>query len=520
MAVSQKEKITRYTGVVSVATLISRILGFARDMVIALLFGAHGSTDSFFVAFGVPNLLRGLFAEGGLSAAFVPVYSEYINNDSSEEAKRFADSTFTLLVIVLAVVSMAGIFMAPWFIRILVPGFGSLPGKVQLTVSLTQVLFPFIFFIGLASLATGILNTKGHFFWPALSPAFLNVGMISCAVLFYLRFGVPIFALAAGALLGGALQFAVQVPSMVSRGVAPRFSLNLRHPGMGKVMKLMMPALLGLGVDQINALVDRWIASWLPEGSVSYLYYANRLVQFPLGVFGIAIAMAILPVLAEHAARKEIDELKASFLFGTKLTIFIMVPSAAGLMVLKAPIVNILFQRGAFSPEAALGTSTALFYYSIGLFAYAGAKVAASGFYSLQDTKTPFIIGVYALIINVVFNLLLMGPMKHNGLALATSISSIFNFLALLILWFKRVGDEGGAREVARSALRSLLASAVLGLVAWLLYRGMFHAASPLLIKVGVLVVCMAAGGVVYFVINRLWMSEELVQLLKLLRRA
>ena len=266
---SQEDKITRSTGVVGGATLISRILGFVRDMIIAQLFGAHGSTDAFFVAFGVPNMLRRIFAEGGLSSSFVPVYSEYINKEGTEEAGRFADSMATTLAAVLALVSVAGVILAPWFVKVLVPGFAGVPGKIELTVFLTRMLFPFIFFVGLASLSTGILNTRGHFFWPAVSPAFLNVAMISCALLLHFRFGVPILALAAGALLGGLLQLVVQVPPMLSRGVAPRLTLKrVRHPGLGRVLGLMVPALLGLGVNQINLLVDRWIASWLPEGTV------------------------------------------------------------------------------------------------------------------------------------------------------------------------------------------------------------------------------------------------------------
>ncbi len=516
---SQEDKITRSTGVVGGATLISRILGFVRDMIIAQLFGAHGSTDAFFVAFGVPNMLRRIFAEGGLSSSFVPVYSEYINKEGKEEAGRFADSMATTLAAVLALVSVAGVILAPWFVKVLVPGFAGVPGKIELTVSLTRMLFPFIFFVGLASLSTGILTTRGHFFWPAVSPAFLNVAMISCALLLHFRFGVPILALAAGALLGGLLQLVVQVPPMLSRGVAPRLTLKrVRHPGLGRVLGLMVPALLGLGVNQINLLVDRWIASWLPEGSVSFRYYANRLVQFPLGVFGIAIAVAILPVLSEQAARKELDELRSSLLFGMRLAVFIMVPSSVGLMVLNTPIVNVLFQRGAFGPYAAYATATALFYYSLGLFAFAGVKITASGFYSMQDTKTPFKVAIYALIINVILNLLLMGPMKHNGLALATSISSMFNFFVLLIILFRRLGTQGG-RELARSVYRSLIASGGLALVVWALYNSMFDSMAPLLLRIGVLVVCIAGGAVVYLAVNRLWKSEELTQLLKLVRR-
>jgi len=516
---SQKENITRASGVVGGATFISRIMGFIRDMTIAQLFGAHTSTDAFFVAFGVPNLLRRVFAEGGLSSSFVPVYSEYINRGDLEEARRFADSIFTLLVIVLAIVSAAGVLLAPWLIKVLVPGFAGAPGKVELTIFLTRVLFPYIFLVGLAALATGILNTRGHFFWPAVSPAFFNAAVISCALLLHFRFGVPILALAIGALMGGVLQFAVQFPPMAVRRVAPRLSLNLRHEGLGRVMRLMGPALLGLGVNQVNVLVDRWIASWLPQGSVSYLYYANRLVQFPLGVFGIAIAVAILPVLSGHAARREMDELKTSLLFGTKLTMFIMIPSALMLMVLKTPMINVLFQRGAFGPEATLATSSALFYYSIGLFAFGGVKIAATGFYSMQDTKTPFVIAIYALIINVVLNIILMGPMRHNGLALATSISSMFNFFALLIIFYRRVGDYG-SRQLALSVARSLLASVVVALAVWILYKKLFYVDSPLLMRAGALAVCLGAGGIIYFVINRLCMSEEMEHLLKLVRRA
>jgi putative peptidoglycan lipid II flippase len=281
----------------------------------------------------------------------------------------------------------------------------------------------------------------------------------------------------------------------------------------------MLPALMGLGVNQINILVDRWIASWLPEGSISYLYYANRLVQFPLGVFGIAIAVVILPVLSGHAARNEMDDLKNTLLFGIKLGMFIMIPASLGLIVLRWPLVNVLFQRGVFDKTATVATSSALLYYSIGLFAFAGAKITGTGLYSLQDTKTPFIISIYTLIINIILNLVLMGPMKHNGLALATSISAIFNFLALMLVIYKRLGAFGRLELVISSA-KGLSASLLMAAVIGAIYLSLFSPASPLSARAGVLALCVVSGGAIYFAINRLWKSEEMNQLLKLVRRA
>jgi putative peptidoglycan lipid II flippase len=465
---SETTRITKAAGIVSVATLLSRVLGLVRDIVIAAFFGAGPAADAFFVAFRIPNLLRRLFAEGSLTISFIPVFAEYLLKRGRDEAFALARSSWWILTMTLAVVSVLGVFFSPLIVKIIAPGFISSPDKFDLTVLLTRIMFPYIFFIGLVALAMGILNTLGHFAAPACSPALLSVAMVSSVLLISPHLEKPVLGLAVGVIIGGGLQLTLQIPFMIRKGFRLFVRGPLYHAAIKRIALLMTPAVFGAAVYQINILVGTLLATLLPEGSVSYLYYADRMVQFPLGVFAIALATAVLPSLSRQAAVNDMEGLRSSFSYTLRLVFFITIPAMTGLIILREPIISLLFQRGAFDAAASRLTAEAVLYYAVGLWAFSGVRIVVSVFYSLQDTKTPVKTAVVSLLVNIVLSILLMGPMRHGGLALATSIASAVN-LTLLILALRRrlgrIGARGILESVFRSAACAVAMGAIIGLV-------------------------------------------------------
>ena len=437
---SENVKVTKAAGVVGMATLSSRILGFVRDMVVAVFFGAGVYSDAFIAAFRIPNLLRRLFAEGSLSIAFVPVFTDCLNADGKEEAFDMARSAMRLLSVLLTGITLAGIFFSPQIVHAIAYGFTDNPEQYELTVLLTRIMFPYVICICLVALSMGILNALGHFAAPALAPVFLNLAMIAfvCTASFFSSKSEDrIVALAVGVVAGGVLQLALQVPFLIQKGFRFWQKAPFFHPGLKKIGQMLLPAVFGAGVYQVNMLVSTFLASLLPEGSISTLYYADRLVQFPLGIFAISIATAILPSLSRQAAADDIDGLKDTFSFGLKLVFYIMLPSMAGLIILREPIISLLFQRGAFDTEAVHMTATALLFYSAGLWAFAAVRIVIPVFYAFKDTKTPVRMAMISIVANIFFSVILMGPMAHGGLALATSLSSIVNLG--LLFWALRM---------------------------------------------------------------------------------
>ncbi|MDO9565142.1 MAG: murein biosynthesis integral membrane protein MurJ [Candidatus Desulfaltia sp.] len=461
---SENTRVTKAAGVVGAATLLSRLFGFIRDVVIAWFLGAGLSSDAFFVAFRIPNLLRRLFAEGSLSIAFIPVFTEYLTVKGREEAFKLARAAIWLLSMILAIVAVFGILLSPVIIKIIAPGFIDSPEKFSMTVNLTRIMFPYIFFIGLVALSMGILNSLGHFAAPALAPVFLNIAMI-CSVFFISpHMTDPVTGLAIGVLIGGVLQLAFQIPFLIKKGLYFWQRVKIFHPGLKKIGLLMLPTVFGAAVYQINILVGTLLASLLPEGSVSYLYYADRLVQFPLGIFAIAAATAILPSISRQAASRDLEAVKTTFSHAMKLVLFITIPSMVGLIILREPIVALLFKRGVFDSEATRLTAYALLYYGIGLWAFSGVRIVVSTFYALQDTKTPVRIAVISIIANIVLGIILMWPLAHGGLALATSLASMLNFGLLVRALRIKLGPLG-LRSIAESACKSLLCAAIMGVI-------------------------------------------------------
>jgi len=462
--------VVRAMGSIGLATLTSRILGFVRDVVVARAFGAGLLTDAFFVAFRIPNLFRRLLAEGALSTAFIPVFTDYLATRPRAEFNRMLRAVAGGLLLTLCAVSAVGALLAPWLVAVMAPGFSAVPEQLRLATALTRLMFPYLVVVGMAALAMGVLNAHRHFFTPALGPAVLNVGMIAAVFLLAPRLPVPVEALAVGVLLGGLGQFAIQLPEVHAAGASLRPSGEFSHPALRRIARLLGPTVFGLAAVQLNVFVNTFLASLLPGGSISFLYYADRVVEFPLGVFGIAVASASLPVMAEQAARRDVSGLGETVNFALRLSCFVAVPASVGLWLLRQPITRVLFERGRFGPEETQATAWALGFYALGLTAFAAVRIAAQAFYALGDTRTPVKAGIAAVALNVAAALALMGPLRHGGLALAASASAAANLAILLWLLRQRLGALGG-RRIMRSLGRVAAATAVMaawcGLLLW-----------------------------------------------------
>ena len=429
----------RILATVSSLTMVSRILGYVRDFFIARLFGAGLATDAFFVAFRIPNLLRRLFAEGSFSQAFVPVLSEYKTRHTSAETRTLVDAISTVLFIALVAASAIGVVAAPLIGTVFAPGWlHAEPEKFALTVTMLRITFPYIAFISLVALAAGILNTWNRFGVPAITPALLNVAFIVGAAFFADFFDPPVLVLAWSVFVGGVLQLAFQVPFLVRLGVMPRWRLDWRHPGVQRVLKLMLPALFGVSVSQISLLINTIFASFLISGSVSWLYYADRLMELPAGVLGVALGTILLPSLSKYHASANHAEYGRLLDWGLRLTILLAVPAAAALAVLALPFVATLFKYGAFNSNDAWMTRNALAAYSLGLVGMILVKILAPGFYARQNIATPVKIGIVTLLATQLMNLVFVGPLKHAGLALAIGLGACLNALLLYILLRKQ----------------------------------------------------------------------------------
>lgn len=517
---SEKEEIVAATGIVGTATLLSRILGYLRDMVIAYFFGAGMATDAFFVAFRIPNTLRRLFGEGSLTVSFIPVFLEYLHHKEEKDWEDLVNGVSTLLTIVLAGLSVLGIIFSPWVIRVLAPGFLD-PEQFRLTVLMTRLVFPYLFFIGLVALSMGVLNALGHFAAPALAPALLNISMIGCAFLLFQRFSPPIMALAFGVLVGGVAQLLFQIPFLVQKGV--RFRPNFRfgsNPGIKRIGTLMIPAVVGTAVAQINIFVSQILASFLMKGSISFLYYAYRLIEFPLGIFVVALGTAALPSFSRLVVQDRFGEFTDAIGFGLRMVFFLAIPATVGLIVLRVPIVCLLFQRGEFDFLATLLTSQALLYYAVGLWAIAGVRIVAPAFFALQDMRSPVKVAILALVCNILFGLILMVPLKHSGLALANSLSAILNFLLLVGCLTRRVRaiDWTG---IYRSLAKVSLASVMMGVIVyWVSHFGKWsESAGPDLFNGVVLGLSVLAGVLVFVCTSLLIKTEEALFLFSIIKR-
>lgn len=423
--------------VFSIMTFLSRILGFVRDMVAAAIFGASPGYDAFILSFRIPNLMRRLFAEGAFSQAFVPVLSEYQTDKSPEEVKTFVNHICGNLAMILAIVTCIGIVAAPFIIYLFAPGFDSAGPRHDMATSMLRLTFPYIFFISLTAMCGGILNTHGKFAVPAFTPVLLNISMIIASCFFAPYMAQPEMALAWGVLLAGVSQLLFQVPFLLRMGIMPRPSINWRDPAVRKVLILMPPAIFGAAISQITLLVDSLFASFLVSGSISWLYYADRLMEFPLGIIGVGLATVILPTLSRHHAKGSKHEFEKTLDWGVRCTILIGVPAMLGLFFLAGPLVATLFQSGKFTDHDVLMTQQCLMAYALAVIGIMLAKIFSSAFYATRNIKTPVKISIVILGVNVLLNAVLITKFAHIGLAMATSLTSLINAALLFHKWRK-----------------------------------------------------------------------------------
>ena len=516
---SEKRNIARAAGILGSATMLSRIMGMLREMVVARLFGAGLASDAFVAAFQIPNMLRRFFAEGALTSAFVPTFSQTLTQRGEEEARELANTCFTLLTIIMAAVTLAGILFSPWVVGLMFPGFKAVPGKLELTVQLNRIMFPYIFFISLVALCMGILNTLRHFFTPAISTVFLNICMILAALLLRGFFEIPITALAVGVLIGGCVQLFMQLPVSWKMGFPFRFRFDFSNPEVRRIALIMLPATFGVGVYYLNITVGAILASLLPQGSVSYLYYAQRMFEFPQGIFTVSVAQAVLPSMSRQAADGDMTGMKESLAFGLRLTLFITIPAMAGLMICTTPIFSLLFMGGKFDFAMATNAAQALFYYSLGLSFVALTRVLAPAFFALKDTKTPVWTAFVAFLLNVIFSLLLMKPLLHGGLALASTLSALFNML--LLIWFlrRKIGPFGG-RLIIISGIKALVASLPMAVAVFYICRlADWSLYGHKLTKMLVLGSAITIGLLMYVGVARLLRSDEALEVFAIVRK-
>ena len=518
----ESRQIARSAGLVGLLTLASRVLGLVRDAFVAAVFSKR-STDAFFIAFTIPNVLRRLLAEGSLTVAFIPVFTEYRQHRGDDEARAMLANMLGVAMVMLALVIAVGIPAAPWVVRLFAYGFTADPQKFDLTVLLTRIMFFFLWPVGLTALAMGVLNTMRHFAAPALAPLVLNVfiiGSVLAGTGVAVKAGLPpIAALSCGVVLGGLGQVLLQIPFLVRRQMMVRPRLGFTDPGVLRVGKLMLPSVFGLAIYEINVILARLFASFLPEGSPSYIYYAQRLIEFPMGIFAVAMATVAMPNLSSYASSGQTEKLKETYRYALSMVFFIILPASAGLCALAVPLTSVLFQRGQFSHEMATHTAVTLLGFIGGLWAGAGVRQTVPVFYALQDTKTPVKVALVALVAYIATALLLFRRLETLGLALAVASASVVNFTVLIILLRRRLGLLG-LRKVAVSVFKSAAASVACGVGAWLTARpGEWTQGGTAAANYGLLLLAVGVGVVIYLVLCKVLRIPELGHLLRAIRR-
>ncbi|MEW6217929.1 MAG: murein biosynthesis integral membrane protein MurJ [Thermodesulfobacteriota bacterium] len=515
-------RITRSAGVVGIAVLASRLLGLVREQVFASLFGAGYAYDAFVVAFRIPNLLRDLFAEGALSSAFVTVFADSSRNRGEAATWRLANNVLVAVALLLVLITGLGMLAARPLVLALAPDFAAVADKVSLTSRLARIMMPFLISISLAAVVMGILNSRGRFFVPALASSFFNLGSVlvgvGCAALMPALGQPAIAGMAVGTLAGGLLQLGVQLPSLARCGFPWQPLLDLADPGLRRVFRLMLPAVVGLSATQLNIFINTNFAASCAEGSVSWLNYAFRLVQFPIGLFGVALAVATLPVVAHHAAARDFASLKSSLVSSLTVGLCLTVPATVGLMTLAEPVVRVIFQHGAFTAADTAMTTQALRLYCLGLFAYAAVKTIVPVFYALDDTRFPVLGSFLAVAANITINLVLIERLQHRSVALATSGAMTLNCLFLCLVLTRKLGGLGwgylgrGLAKIATAA----------GLMAgWLAVAFSWWgpaAGQGLLAEILFLILAIASAGLVYGVTLYLLGLAELTLLADRLR--
>ena len=469
--VTHKRQILKSASIISIITVVSRILGYVRDQRLTLLLGTSGIADSFVLAYRIPNVLRRLVGEGSMTASFIPVFTDYMRNRTKEETWAFANRLFWTFSVILSALAVLGVIFSPLFVR-----FFSMFGKNQVqleAIYLNRLMFPYILFIGMAAMAMAILNCFHIFGLPAATPILLNISFIGFSVAaVWKHFSSPAAALAVGVLVGGIFQFFLQVPQLVKRGMNFQFAVSFADPGVRRVARLMVPGFVGIGIAQINLLVDTIFANAkvMPEGSLVSLYVADRVTELVLGGYAIAVATAILPMMSHQAAAGDHEGMKKTFLFALRIVSFITIPAAVGLVILREPIVQVLFQHGRFVAESTRLTARALLYYAMGLPAFAAVKLIVPAFYSTQDTRTPVRVAVISMFANVLLNVVFLfyffAKLKNGGPALASALAGYLNVFVLFVIFRLRFGRLGTG-DIAASLAKIAVCASAMGVVCW-----------------------------------------------------
>jgi putative peptidoglycan lipid II flippase len=471
-ALSEKKQILKSASIISLVTVASRVLGYLRDQRITLLLGTTLSADSFVLAYRIPNLFRRLVGEGSMTASFIPVFTTYMREKSKEEVWDFANRLFWTLALVIAIITVLGMVFSPAVVHTFTAS-SSRGVRWDEAITLNRIIFPYLFFIGLAALAMSVLNCFHIFGLPAATPVFLNLAIILFSIgAVWHYFKDPAVSLAVGVLVGGALQFLIQVPLLVRKGMKFNFGISFSHPGIRSVARLMVPRFFGIGIGQINFFVDTYFAtaSRMPEGSLAALYVSDRVMELVLGGYAIAVATAILPMMSHQAAANDYAALKKTLSFSVRIVAFITVPAAIGLMIMREPIIRVLFQHGQFVAASTRLTARALLYYAVGLPALASVKLIVPAYYSTRDTKTPVIVASISLVINILLNIIflkfLFARVQNGGPALATALACYFDFFALFIIFRLRHGTMGMV-GIARSFAKIGLCAGIMGVACW-----------------------------------------------------
>ncbi len=516
---ARKHSLIRSTAAVAAPTLASRLLGYVRDLLQAYYLGTGHGADAFTIAFTIPNLFRRLTGEGAMTPAFVPTFTELKRDGPRGALWSFGNVFFWDLALVMAAVTALGVLFAPGLVKVIAYGFGDVAGKWGSTIFMTRIMFPYLFFITLAALASGILNSFGRFFVPASTPILFNVAVIAAVAGWAGDSREPALVFAAGVVAGGILQLALQVPFLWKEGMRFTFGLSFRDPVVRRVGRLMLPGVFGASVYQVNFALSRMFASGLEKGSASALYYASRIEELTLGLFSIALAAALLPAFSEQVAAREIGGMKRTLGFSLKLSAVVSFPAAAGLVALSVPIMRTLFERGAFDRESTALSASCLALFAVGLPFVSGVKVVAPAFFSLKDTRTPVAIGVVVMAVNAALSLLLMGPLRVGGLALALSLSQALNFV-LLLVWLERKVGPTERRSWLAAAAKAAAAAAAMGAVLRLAWPALGVDGSPFAVRAAALFGAIVSGIVIYLGLLRLVSPSDFAGVVGLLRKA
>ncbi|MDY6935247.1 MAG: murein biosynthesis integral membrane protein MurJ [Spirochaetota bacterium] len=495
-----KNSLVKSTSIVALSTLFSRITGFIRDMIIADCFGASGKLDGFFIAFRIPNLLRRLVAEGALTISFIPIYTEYLTKRDHKEALELAQKTLSILILILIVFTVIGEIFSPAIVKLFAYGFTD-SARIGLTVFLNRILFPYIFLVGLVAFSMGVLNSHGRFFSPAFAPVLLNVGFIIGAIYFSRFFNEPLYGLAIGVLFGGLLQVLLQIPYLINTGFRIKFSVDLKHPGIRRIFRMITPALFGIAVYQINILMSTILASMLAPGSISYLYYSDRLTEIVLGVFIFSISNVILPEMSNFSANNDLERLKSLYIIAVKASLFLAIPASIAMMTVGTPIISTLFMRGEFTPLHVSLTYKALLYASIGVTSISILRITTPAFYSLKDTKTPVITSAIAFILNIVLGYLLMQTsLKHAGLSLANSISVTVQTI-ILVGWLQRRIGILSIESLILPVIKYIASGLVMAYIIWNISGFVDWFNDPFAKRLLFLLLIVIVGGTTYLLI-------------------